>query len=119
MKKDNEALLLADAIVKGMEEKKAKDIVRLDLRNVKGAVADFFVICHGDSDTQVEAIGKSIEEEVDKALNEGVWHREGFENCEWVLLDYVNVVAHVFQRESRGFYAIEDLWGDAVIKKYD
>ncbi|KAB2917234.1 MAG: ribosome silencing factor [Bacteroidetes bacterium] len=114
----DEGLVLCDVIVKGMEEKKAHDIVVLDLRKIKSAVADFFVICHGDSDTQVEAIGRSIDDEVEKALNERPWHKEGYENAEWVLLDYVNVVAHVFLNEKREFYAIEELWGDAVITRY-
>ena len=110
--------LLADVVVKGMEEKKAKDIVLLDLRELKSAVTDFFVICHVDSDRQVEAIGKSVEEFVDKELNEDPWSKEGYENCEWVLLDYVNVVAHVFKEEQREFFGIEELWGDAKITRY-
>ncbi len=109
---------LADVIVKGMEEKKGKDIVVMDLRDIKGAVTNFFVICHGDSDRQVEAIAKSIEEEVYKALQEDPWSKEGFENAEWILLDYINVVAHVFQEEKRQFFGIEELWGDARITKY-
>ncbi len=110
--------ILADVVVKGMEEKKGKDIVLMDLRDVKGAVADFFVVCHAESDRQVEAIGKSIDEEVFKALKEDPWGKEGFENCEWVLLDYITVVAHVFQEDKREFFGIEDLWGDAEITKY-
>lgn len=111
-------LLLADIVVKGMEEKKASDIVRIDLRNVKGAVADFFLICHADSDRQVDAIAKSVEEEVYKALNEDPWHREGFENAEWILLDYVDVVVHIFMKEKRHFFGIEELWGDGELTKY-
>lgn len=116
--KANEGLVLCDVIVKGMEEKKAREIVVMDLRNIKSAVADFFVICHGDSDTQVEAIARSVEEEVEKALDESPWHKEGFENAEWILLDYVNVVAHVFVAEKREFYGIEELWGDAKLTRY-
>ncbi len=110
--------LLADVVVKGMEEKKAKEIVLMDLRNIKGAVTDFFVVCQGDSDRQVEAIAKSVEEIVDKELNEDPWSREGYENCEWVLLDYINVVAHVFLEEKREFFGLEELWGDAEITRY-
>ncbi len=110
---------LADIVVKGMEDKKGKDIVLMDLRSLNGAVADFFVVCHGDSDRQVEAIAKSIDEEVSKALNENPWSKEGLENCDWVLLDYVNVVAHVFLNEKREFFGIEALWGDAEITRYD
>ncbi|MTI32304.1 ribosome silencing factor [Xanthovirga aplysinae] len=106
---------LSRLVVEGMTEKKATDVVILDLRNVKGAVADFFVIGTGNSDTQVDAIADSIDEHVYKNIQEDPWHREGRENKEWVLLDYVNVVAHVFKRETRDFFALEDLWGDAEI----
>ncbi|MBI1221133.1 MAG: ribosome silencing factor [Bacteroidetes bacterium] len=110
--------LLADVIVKGMEEKKGKGITLIDLREVKGAVADYFVICEGDSDRQVQAIAKSVEEFVDKEIHEDPYHREGYENSEWILLDYVNVVAHVFIPEKREFFALEDLWGDGEITRY-
>jgi ribosome-associated protein len=99
-----------------MQELKAQDIAVLDLRNVKNAFADFFIICSGTSDTQVDAISESIEYTVREALNEQVNHREGKMNREWILLDYVNVVAHVFKQEKRRFFALEDLWGDANIK---
>src|ERR1043166_1264855 len=106
---------LSDLIVKGMQEKKANEIVLMDLRKVKNAVADFFVICSGNSDKQLDAIAESIDEEVFKSLKEEPWHAEGKNNKEWVLLDYTNVVAHVFKRDRRSFYALEKLWGDAEI----
>ena len=106
---------ISQLIVKGMEERKAEDIVLMDLRNVKGAVTDFFVLCSGNSDTQVEAISESIQEEIHKATKENPWKKEGFTNKEWILLDYVNVVAHVFKKDKRQFYALEDLWGDAKV----
>jgi ribosome-associated protein len=106
---------LSDAIVKGMQEKKATDIVVMDLRKVKNAVADFFVICSGNSDKQLDAIADSVDEEVYKALKENPWHTEGKNNKEWMLLDYINVVAHVFRKDRREFYALERLWGDADI----
>ncbi|MBC7384173.1 MAG: ribosome silencing factor [Bacteroidia bacterium] len=96
-----------------MYERKAENIRILDMRKIAGASADFFVISHASNDKQVDAIGKSLEEEVKKTLNENPLHREGFENLEWVLIDYFNVVAHVFQEEKRDFYSIEQLWGDA------
>ncbi len=105
---------LAWAIAQGMFERKAEDIKILDMRNVKSASTDFFVISHAESDKQVEAIARSVDEEVKKLTGEMPWHREGMENNEWVLLDYFNVVAHVFQREKREFYAVEELWGDAI-----
>jgi len=110
---------LSDIIVKGMQEKKATNIVVLDLRKVKNAVADFFVLCSGSSDKQLDAIADSIDEEVFKALNENPWHIEGKNNKEWMLLDYIDVVAHVFRKDRREFYALEKLWGDADIKEID
>jgi len=104
---------LALTVAQGMFEKKAENIKILDMRKIAAASADFFVIGHASSDKQVEAIAKSVEEEVDKRIGENPISREGFENMEWILIDYFNVVAHVFQEEKRGFYGIEELWGDA------
>ncbi len=114
-KKGINSELLSEIIVKGMQEKKAIDIVVMDLRKVKNAVADFFVICSGNSDKQLDAIADSVDEEVYKALKENPWHTEGKNNKEWMLLDYINVVAHVFRKDRRDFYALERLWGDADI----
>lgn len=111
--------LLSDVIVKGMQEKKATNIVVLDLRKVKNAVADFFVLCSGSSDKQLDAIADSIDAEVFKALKENPWHIEGKNNKEWMLLDYIDVVAHVFRKDRREFYALEKLWGDADIVEID
>lgn len=108
--------LLADLIVHGMEEKKADNIVVMDMREVPNTVTDFFVICQAESTTQVAAIADSVWEEVRKATGEKPWHSEGFDNAQWILLDYVSVVAHVFQPEARYFYNIEKLWGDAKFK---
>jgi len=80
---------------------------------VKNAVADFFIICSGNSDRQVDSISESIEEYVYKNIKENPWHAEGKTNKEWILLDYIDVVAHIFKLESREFYALESLWGDA------
>jgi len=110
----DEGTLLALTVAQGMFEKKAEDIRILDMRKLKGASADFFVISHASNDKQVEAISKSLEDEVKKNLNQNPWHREGYENLEWVLTDYIDVVAHVFQKDLRGFYDIEGLWGDAI-----
>ena len=105
--------ILCDTIVKGMQEKKALDILVLDLRKVKNAIADFFVICSGGSDKQLDAIAESVDEEVYKALQENPWHVEGKNNKEWVLLDYFDVVVHIFRKDKREFFALEKLWGDA------
>ncbi len=114
IEKMDDGTLLALTVAQGMFEKKAEDIRILDMRQLKGASADFFVISHASNDKQVEAISKSLEDEVKKNLNQTPWHREGYENLEWVLTDYIDVVAHVFQKDLRGFYDIEGLWGDAV-----
>ncbi|GAB3948526.1 ribosome silencing factor [Spirosoma harenae] len=106
---------IRDFVVRGMQEKKAQDIVIMDLRNVKNAICDYFVICSGNSDTQIDAISTSIEEEVYKASKQDPWHKEGKLNKEWILLDYVDVVAHVFKKDRRTFYDLEQLWGDAEI----
>lgn len=105
---------LTDSIVEGMQENNAKDITVLDLRKIKGAVCDFFVICAGESSTQVEGIADSVTRFTRKNLKEKPWHVEGKSNAEWILLDYVNVVAHIFYRDVRSFYDLEDLWADAV-----
>lgn len=105
---------LSDLVVKGMQEKKASNIIVMDLRKVQNAVADFFVVCSGNSDRQVEAISESVEENVNVKADENPWHIEGKNNMEWVLLDYINVVAHIFQSEKRDYYSLENLWGDAV-----
>ena len=102
-------------IIKGIEEVKGNDIDILDLRQIENTVCDYFIICNGTSNTQVNAIVNSIQKTVSKALKDKPWHVEGGENAEWVLLDYVNVVVHVFQKHIREFYDIESLWGDAKI----
>jgi ribosome-associated protein len=106
---------LSQLVVKGMQEKKATNIVVMDLRNVKNAVADFFVIGTGNSDKQLDAIASSVSDEVYKGAKESPWHTEGKNNKEWMLLDYSSVVAHIFRRDLRSFYALERLWGDAEI----
>lgn len=103
----------------GMLEKKGEDIVILDLRTIPQSVADFFVICSGNSVNQVDAITDSVEEMVYKKTLEQPWRKEGKENREWILLDYVNVVVHIFRKDRREFYALEDLWGDAEITHVD
>ena len=114
-RKADQSEKLSQLIVKGMQEKKATNIVVLDLRKVKNAVADFFVIATGNSDKQLDAIADSIDDEVYKGLKENPWHTEGKNNKEWMLLDYSSVVAHIFRKDLRNFYALERLWGDAEI----
>jgi ribosome-associated protein len=110
---------LKDAIVNGMLEKKANDITVLDLRKLKTSMADFFIICHATSDKQVVAIADSVEETVRKTAGEKPWHVEGRELSEWILLDYFDIVVHVFKKDMRDFYGIEELWSDADITKVE
>jgi ribosome-associated protein len=114
--KEVDSKVLCDAIVEGMQENKAQDIVVLDLREITNAVCDFFVICSGESSTQVEGISNTVTRHTRKELKEKPWHIEGKTNSEWVLLDYINVVAHIFYKDARPFYDLEDLWADAVRK---
>lgn len=106
---------LLDAIVEGMQEKKAKNITIINLSKLDNRVADYFVICDADSNTHVNAIADTMEESVIKKTNEKPYHSEGHQNAEWILVDYVNIVAHVFLRDTREFYNIEGLWADGEI----
>lgn len=110
--------LLSEVVVKGLQEKKGLDIVRMDLRNVPGAVTDFFVVCTGTSDKHVQALAYSSEKLALEELQDKPMSISGYQAGEWVLLDFVDVVVHVFQREKREFFNIEDLWGDAEFKHY-
>jgi ribosome-associated protein len=102
-------------ILHGIEEVKGLEINLLDLRAIENTVCDYFVICNGTSNTHVNAIVNSIQKTVSKGIKDKPWHVEGSDNAEWVLLDYVNVVVHVFQKQVRDFYDIEGLWGDAKV----
>lgn len=102
-------------IIKGIEEVKGNDIDILDLREIENTVCDYFIICNGNSNTQVNAIVNSVQKTVSKELKDKPWHVEGSDNAEWVLMDYVDIVVHVFQKHVREFYNIEGLWGDAKI----
>ena len=102
-------------ILHGIEEVKGVDINILDLREIDNTVCDYFVLCNGTSNTHVKAIVNSIQKTVSKAIQDKPWHIEGSDNAEWVLMDYVNVVVHVFQKQAREFYDIEGLWGDAKV----
>jgi len=114
----NESTYISELAIHGMQEKKGNDLVRLDLRNINSSVADYFVICHADSTTQVKAIANSVEEEIYKVMQQDPWRKEGLEHGEWILLDYIDVVIHIFRTDKREFYGVEDLWGDAEIKSY-
>ena len=106
---------LIAVIIKGIDDVKGEDIQLLDLRDIENTVCDYFVICSGTSNTQVNAISGSVQKIVSKEVKDKPWHVEGQGNSEWVLMDYVNVVVHIFQKHIRDFYDIESLWGDAKI----
>ncbi len=104
---------LISVIISGIEDVKGQEINILDLREIDNTVCDYFIICEGTSNTQVNAIVNSIQKKVSKELKDKPWHVEGEDNAEWVLIDYVNIVVHVFQKHVREYYDIESLWGDA------
>ena len=107
---------LTELVIKALQEKKGHEIVCLDLRLLKTAVADMFIICHGDSTTQVDALARSVEELIYKETGENPMYKEGTENAQWILIDYINVVIHIFQKEFRDYYGIERLWADAQVR---
>ncbi|WP_250433895.1 ribosome silencing factor [Hanstruepera flava] len=112
-KKHSNADQLIATILSGIEDVKGKEINILDLRDIENTVCDYFIVCEGTSNTQVNAIVNAIQKKVSKELKDKPWHIEGESNAEWVLMDYVNVVVHVFQKHIREYYDIESLWGDA------
>jgi ribosome-associated protein len=118
-KKKTESELLSEIIIQGIAEKKGKDIVSIDLGTIKSSICDYFIVCHGTSRPHVEAIADSVEKEVRKAVGLKPLHKEGFQNSEWILLDYIDVVVHIFMEKTRDFYQLETLWADAEIKHYE
>ena len=115
--KKDAAQLLADAIVHGILEVKGRNISILNLKSIQSRVCDYFIICQADSNTQVNAIAGSVEEMVKKSTGERPYRKEGFENAEWILIDYVTVVVHIFQSQIRNYYNLESLWADAEVKE--
>ena len=115
MSKNTEKQLLIDKIVEAIQDTKGEDIKIFDLSGIENSVAETFIICSGNSNTQVSAIAGNIEKKVRNELKERPWHLEGTENAMWVLVDYVSVVVHIFQKQIRDYYDIDDLWGDAKI----
>lgn len=104
---------LIDTIVSAIQDKKGKRILSLDLSGFDGAICSAFVVCSADSTTQVEAIAGGVEQKVLEKLGEKVWRVEGLGNSVWVVMDYGDVMVHVFQTETRDFYKLERLWADA------
>lgn len=106
---------LVNTVVYGLQEIKGHDIIALDLRKIPNAICSFFVICHGDSSTQVGALADSVEKQCREKLQQKPIHREGYQNAEWIILDYFDVVVHVFHKRTREFYDLEKLWADAKV----
>lgn len=119
MSKNIEKQALIDKIVEAIQDTKGEDVMIFDLSNIENPVAETFVICSANSNTQVSAIAGNIEKKVRNDLKERPWHVEGAENAMWVLVDYVSVVVHIFQKQVRDYYEIEELWGDAKITKVE
>ena len=115
-KRDNGTEILLSNIIKGIHEKKGQNVLTIDLRKLDSRIADYFVVCHASSTTQVSAICDSVEETARKEAGEKPLRIEGLENCFWVLIDYGNIVVHIFIEEQRKFYSLESLWADAKIE---
>ena len=111
-KKEPKTKQFVDAVVEGIQEKKGKNITILDLTELEHTITDYFVICEGDSNIHVDAVSDSVEDYIREKLSEKPYHIEGRENAQWILLDYVDVVVHVFQHSVRDFYNLESLWAD-------
>lgn len=107
--------LVKKFVVEGLQEIKGQNITVLDLREIENAVTDFFIIAEGNSNTQVNSLSDSVHKVVRENVRDKPWHIEGRDNSEWVLMDYVTVVVHIFQKGIREFYDLESLWGDAEI----
>jgi ribosome-associated protein len=110
---------IVSAAIEGILKIKGKDLVSLDLTEIENSVCKYFIICHGDSNVQVSALADSVIETVRDETGEKVWHKEGLNNATWVLLDYSDVVVHIFQKEYRDFYKLEELWADAKLTAHD
>lgn len=117
-KKKSDSEILAENIIEAISDKKGKHIVLMDLREIPNAVASFFIICHGTSRPQLSAIADGIEEATRRKMEMKPWHKEGTENAEWILLDYVDVVVHIFREDRRDFYQLEKLWADARTREF-
>lgn len=115
MRKIDETDKLFETIIECIREKQGKDIVSLDMSKLQNSVTKYFIICHADSTTHVSTIAEYVEITAKKKLNERVWKTEGWENSQWILLDYSNVVVHIFLNEYRSYYNLEGLWADSDV----
>ncbi|RXQ96629.1 ribosome silencing factor [Ancylomarina salipaludis] len=117
-KREHSPEKLVDTIIEALKDLKAVDIVSVDLRNVSGAVCKYFVICNGTSNTHVSSLADHVQDETLEKIKEKVWRKEGSQNAQWMLLDYADVVVHIFQKEYRDYYQLEQLWADAEITHF-
>lgn len=117
-KKVEVPLKLEDRIIESIREKKGKNTINIDLTKLNNSICEFFIISQGESNTQVRAIAQNIEEKVKKHLNQKTSHTEGYENAQWILLDYNSVVVHIFQQVTRNYYKLEELWADGILTVY-
>jgi ribosome-associated protein len=116
---ESDSKQLVDAIVNAMDDKKGLDIIYIDFTNVANTVARYFVICHGSSNVHVDTLADGVIDGVREEMGTKPWNKEGYENAEWILLDYADVVVHIFQENSRHFYNLEDLWADMDITRIE
>lgn len=116
-KKGNTTEVLVKTIIEGLQDIKAEEIVKIDLRNIDSSVCKYFIVCHGTSSTHVSSIADTLADFVREKIDEKLWKKEGHQNSQWILLDYADVVVHVFQKEYRDFYRLESLWADAKVTK--
>jgi ribosome-associated protein len=110
---------LIEAIIEGIQRKKGLEIIDIDLQIINNTECDHYIICHGTSNTHVDAIAHSVEETVEELNNEPAWHRDGYKQAQWILLDYANIMVHIFQEPIRRLYDLESLWADARILNID
>jgi len=110
---------LSSFIANCMDDKKAIDIRIINLKNIKNSITDYFVLATGNSNIHIDAIADGVQVDVYKKYKEKPWKKEGLENSEWILIDFVNVVAHIFDENKRGLYNLENLWGDGIIKEFN
>lgn len=118
-KREAETDKTIEAIIEGIKRVKGKEITIIDLNTIHHTECGYFIICHGNSNTQVDAIARSVEETTEELTGEKVWHRDGYRNAIWILLDYGDIMVHVFQKDAREFYNLESLWADAKLTKLE
>lgn len=117
--KETETDKTIEAILEGIRRIKGKEITLIDLSTIHHTECDWFIICHGNSSTQTDSIARSVEETVEELTGIKTWHTDGYKNSIWILLDYGNIMVHVFQKSAREFYKLEELWSDASLTKIE